>query len=121
MSGASDDGGISLVEHSEVGTAGQCGGLPTQPEGVLIFDENGAAVGCPLSLLLIEQCPVAHQTLGLVEVRGWPRPVLIKGFGPVGPFAVVFAGGKAGQPSGYDVRMYATDGQDGTRGTGVCS
>ena len=86
-----DDGGVTVVEHNEVGTAGQRGGLPAQPEGVLAFDENGAGVGFPLDLLLVEQRRVAHQPCGLVEVGRYPLPVLVVGLEPDGPLAGVLA------------------------------
>ena len=63
-----DDGGVTVAEHDEVGTAGQYGGLPAQPEGVLALDVDGVAAFEPFLALLVQQRRVAHQPLGLVEV-----------------------------------------------------
>lgn len=35
-----DDGGFTVVERDDVGTASECGGQPVQSKGVLAFDKT---------------------------------------------------------------------------------
>ena len=88
--------------------AGQCGGFAAQPEGVLALDEDVVAVIFPFLPLLVQERRVAHQPLGLIEVRGLAGPFDVVGLEPDGPFAGVLAGEETGQPGGPDVGVIAS-------------
>ena len=86
---------VVVAEYQQVGLAGEDGGLAAEAEGVLTLDAGFVSALDPEVALLVEQLGVVGQPLGLVEVGGWLRPVLVMGLEPDGPLAGVLAGEQA--------------------------
>ncbi len=103
-----DDGGVLDVEHYEVGTAGQGGGLLPQPEGVLALNVEAVTRGFPFLTLPVQQRRVVEQPLCLVEVRGRLGPVPVVGLEPGGSLAPVFACQQAAHLGGPDVGVLSS-------------
>ena len=97
------DVGVVVLDGDQVGAAREDGGASLKPEGVLLLDEDVAAVGQPAVAEVVEEGGVGELPLGGVEVRGGSDSVLVMGLEPDGPFAGVVADQEAGEPRVPDV------------------
>ena len=68
-----------VVEHQQVGLAGEGGGLTAESESVLVLEAYVVAAVGPLVSLLVEQGGMPREPVGLVEVGRFTVPALVMG------------------------------------------
>ena len=87
----------------EIGLAGEGGGTPLEPEGVLGFDVEGVSAVLEFAPGVGQQGGMVDLPAGGVEFWGLLGPALVMGLEPDGSLAVFLAGEEFGKPGGRDV------------------
>ena len=87
-----DDEDAGFVEDQEVGLAGEDGRVAAELKGVLVLDAYVVAALDPPVSVFVQECGMADEPVGLVEVGGLTVPALVPRFEPDGPFAGSFSG-----------------------------